>query len=101
MASKKKLIDAQDAVRLLRGKCVAKYPNSFLMGLLAAASEIEGMPEAEPVKHGQWEEQDYNWSEAWKCSACGEEWCFEYDPTEPTSRVNYCPNCGAKMDLED
>ena len=53
-----------------------------------------------PVRHGRWEEQDYDWSEAWKCSACGEEWCFEYDPTEPTTRVNYCPNCGARMDGE-
>lgn len=47
---------------------------------------------------GRWELQEYCWSEAWKCSVCGEEWCFEYDPTEPAEKVNYCPNCGAKME---
>lgn len=64
MAKEQRLIDANDAVRLLRGKCVAKYPNTFLMGLLAAASEIEQAPtvDAVPVvrckdcKH--WDEQD-------------------------------------------
>lgn len=95
MESKKKLIDAQDAVRLLRGKCVAKYPNSFLLGLLAAASEIEGMPEAEPVKHGRWVKAD---NLKPKCSVCGE---FHLYSWPDHKKCNYCPSCGAKMNLEE
>lgn len=88
-----------------KGRCkkVADYIEERDVAIAQLASygvSLGEKAELAPVKHGRWEEQDYNWSEAWKCSACGEEWCFEHDPTEPTARVNYCPNCGAKMDLE-
>lgn len=45
---------------------------------------IEAMPsvEAEPVRHGQWEH-------GMQCP-----FCKQIDTTKP----NYCPNCGAKMD---
>lgn len=48
--------------------------------------------DAEPVRHGKWEfrEDDVTWW--WMCSECGS---AEILPT------NYCPNCGAKMDLEE
>lgn len=51
-------VKKSDVIRLLRGECVAKYPQSFLLGLLAAASEIEKMPSgdvasgAAEVEHG-------------------------------------------------
>lgn len=54
--------------------------------------------DAVPVAHGRWECQDGDFSDNWKCSACGIEWFFEYDPTETETKVNYCPDCGAKMD---
>ena len=44
-----------------------------------------------PVKHGRWEHD--------VCSVCGEEW-FDYGRMKPM-RTDYCPGCGAKMDLED
>lgn len=50
MANEKRLIDKMEAVKLLRGKCVAKYPCTFLMGLLAAATEIEKSPEVDSVE---------------------------------------------------
>lgn len=66
--------------------------------------------DAEPVRHGRWV-QDYelyegmeDWSEApfVRCSECAHK---EYgadlnDYTAPDDLPNYCPNCGAKMDLE-
>lgn len=54
-----------------------------------------------PVVHGRWIEytkviipESYNkWEQAWKCSECGfNDGFVGYD---------YCPNCGAIMDLED
>jgi len=61
--------------------------------------------EAEPVKHGRWkkskkEKMYCDWEmNGWFdypeiCTNCG------YDATEDGMGVgNYCPNCGAKMDL--
>ena len=69
MASEKRLIYLQDAVKLLRGKCVAKYPNSFLMGLLASATEIEQMPTVDAV-------------EVVRCKDC--RWARPQDNREPT-----------------
>ena len=56
--------------------------------------------DAEPVRHGQWETKVYTIeSDGWiteyreeVCSECGE---------GQIGISNYCPNCGAKMDLEE
>ena len=42
-----------------------------------------------PVVHGRWKRYGRNLGE---CSNCGE---------IVNIRYNYCPNCGAKMDLEE
>lgn len=46
-----------------------------------------------PVMHGEWEPiiNAYRELEGWICKRCG---------TEAKQKSNYCPNCGAKMDLE-
>ena len=48
-----------------------------------------------PVRHGRWGNKKGGFFEFAACSLCGEE--------APTAGItpNYCPNCGAKMDLED
>lgn len=47
-----------------------------------------------PVMHGQWEPiiNAYGELEGWICKRCG---------TETKQKSNYCPSCGAKMDLEE
>lgn len=51
--------------------------------------------DAAPVKHGKWEDYGH-------CSCCGWGWSdLVYDRTEQMSRMNYCPTCGACMDLEE
>ena len=54
-----------------------------------------GIIEAEPVRHGKWE-----WYPKENCVICSE--CKEehYLGTYHQYSKNYCPNCGAKMDLE-
>lgn len=45
-----------------------------------------------PVRHGMWEVIDAEEPRRYGCSECKRlSWHME----------NYCPNCGAKMDLED
>ena len=51
-----------------------------------------------PVHHGRWEKQ----SGLYSCSECG--MTCPYDVQADVIEYwacNYCPNCGAKMDLED
>lgn len=57
------------------------------------ADGIEAIPAAdvEPVVHGR-KIEDGDIGVFYLCSLCGE--CLPYG-------ANYCPNCGAKMELED
>lgn len=67
--------------------------------------ELEAIPAAdvEPVRHGKWGRIGDSWDNRshFQCSVCGDEWCFEIDEdSQMLMNHNYCPNCGAKMDLE-
>ena len=52
---------------------------------------IESVPSEDvvPVRHGRWRDDD-------TCSECGEEPLTEY----AVDIMQYCPNCGARMDGE-
>lgn len=89
------------------------------------AEQIANAPtiEVEPMKHGHWileankERTNYRWNVTAECSECCDEkneiWagffpnvpdCIAIDvallSAESVKLSNYCPNCGAKMDLE-
>ena len=49
-----------------------------------------------PVKHGRWELRHVGHGHYWECSNCHTNPCIYV-----TKDTNYCPNCGAKMDLEE
>ena len=58
---------------------------------------IDSEPAADvaEVVHGRWiwnEEGEIDWEQFYRCSNCGDKEYWE---------SNFCPNCGAKMDLED
>ena len=71
-------------------------------------SDIDIIPDvdAATVVHGKWIDKgwdgDFSWridgrGSCWKvmaCSACGENLCS-------STKTDYCPHCGAKMDLID
>ena len=49
-----------------------------------------------PVRHGRWIEQEkYTFGTMYDCSICGDR------ILDNGHSWNYCPNCGAKMDLEE
>lgn len=62
-------------------------------GVESAIDIVKGFPAADvaPVVHGRWTNKEYGFA---KCSLCGDS--LEVDFTSS----NYCPHCGAKMDLE-
>ena len=63
--------------------------------LAVLAGDIESAPtvDAAPVVHGQWIERIVRGSPALICSQCRTDSGVNYD-------FDYCPNCGAKMDLQ-
>lgn len=78
------------------------YYDHYTDGFDECVDRVENFPAADvaPVKHGRWVDHCVR---DWHCSECGEEinkirhvdgYCYDDKPT-------YCPNCGAKMDLED
>lgn len=62
-------------------------------------NSIQTLPsiDAEPIKHGRWIDMQYPLAGHTfiSCSECGEK--LDIDGSYK-SIINYCPNCGAKMD---
>lgn len=61
------------------------------------AFEIAKLPVADvaPVKHGKWIRMDNDGEAISECSVC------KFPVSTFWNESTYCPNCGAKMDLED
>ncbi len=55
--------------------------------------------DGEPVRHGRWVHTDLaaHWRGKDECNQCG----YHEKDRRDLSRYKYCPNCGAKMDLEE
>lgn len=73
---------------------------------------IDDAPAADvaPVVHGRWEWFDedtgtpltgYEREWGWRCSRCKHELPDDYDDPDYRPMLDYCPNCGAKMDIKD
>ena len=62
--------------------------------------EIEAAPaaDAEPVRHGKWIENYAYGAWHYDCPFCDDGYATKKREKKP---VNYCPNCGAKMDKEE
>ena len=92
-------IKKEEAIRLLRGGCVGKYPSTFSAGITASANEISRMPDADvvEVRHGYWI-RDAHREEAY-CSLCNGITPVDCEK-ELFYESDFCPSCGAKMDGE-
>lgn len=68
--------------------------------IAGAMNAIDEMPAADvaPVRHGYWEELDEEG--CYCCSACDNPWII-IDGTPQDNDMNFCPNCGAKMDEKE
>lgn len=87
-----------------RGALLEAYDKAHKGPPGGARKLMEDAPAADvvPVKHGRWIPLEYDgyadgspvW-DLWECSECQEEHSGDEETLTP-----YCPNCGAKMDLE-
>ena len=72
-----------------REAAIAAVKHAWAKGLEPSQYlEIISAADVAPVRHGQWIDKG---SLSCRCSKCG---CKNYKETQ------WCPNCGAKMDLE-
>ena len=87
-----RLIDLSDG----RGLCRVIMEDDFKKAINKMPKGI--IADVAPVVHGRWEKQ----SGLYSCSECGK--TCPYDVQADVIEYwtcNYCPECGAKMDLED
>lgn len=73
--------------------------NEHILDLLA---DIKNAPPVTPQpKTGHWIEEDmFDGDIAYRCSECDEPFCL-IDGTPTDNMYNFCPNCGAKMEVEE
>ena len=72
-----------------------------LVDALMYCEWIKDYVDAVPVVHGRWIEKKLDNFRKWelRCSECGWVGISNYDAYDEPFDFNYCPNCGAKMDL--
>lgn len=90
------------------GNCLRQ--NYYIVGeavdKLAKCEDAEEQGLLVPVVHGRWvhTEEGVGWyiDEVAKCSVCQDSFVLgEMDFDDVVDNFNFCPNCGAKMDLEE
>lgn len=98
--SEKEYLDRETVIRKLNeiGGCDASsdWEEGFDKGIEVAVKVAEKLPAAEvaPVKHGEWTTIDG----ISRCSECG--YIPLYDNAiDDLFYSDYCPNCGAKMEV--
>lgn len=90
--------------------CIEPMPYAFVKQIIDNAPTVEvgyltncaNCERVEKIRakrpHGKWIEQtEYNGDTYYDCSICGNSWST-IDGTPWNNGMNYCPNCGAKMD---
>ena len=89
-----KYIDVEEFQKLL---------NLFVEGAKDTANKMVKVEDVAPVIHARWIGTEYDGYadgypvyDTYECSNCHEEHYGEVD-----TLTNYCPHCGAKMDLEE
>ena len=100
-------IKRDDAIEAVwkRIKQIGYEDNPYVLSIRQAVREIPAA-DAAPVKHGRWVETEeeicWHTENAVECSECGESYILdEWGYDEFKRFMNFCPNCGAKMDKEE
>ena len=92
-----KLIDKEALLKRMQNDPLFDLVEGYgVSGVINAEPTVD----AEPVRHGKWKQWDsYGFEDTYKCTACGESFVL-IEGTPITNGYKYCPNCGAKMDVE-
>ena len=100
-------LDKQKLLMALSDKYhdMSAMPASYYAGFQYAIKLIERLhisEEVTSVRHGRWIELNPAYG-IYECSVCGsaDGDCSDYCGTHSVKGQDWCPNCGAKMDLVD
>lgn len=94
-----RLIDADALLEDIRRKKKSGYPKNKNLSLYAASCVLHA-PTVEPAKRGKWIANTDDFTPAYRCSCCGYNRPMIAGESISQWLMNYCSNCGAKMDLE-
>ena len=86
--------------RIDADKLIAEYDRVHIGPPGGARKLMEEAPTADvaEVKRGKWIEKEEVYGDVYyTCSNCNNDWTT-IDGTPQENFMNYCPNCGAKMD---
>lgn len=68
------------------------------MTIAECSHEFKNKADLVEVKHGEWIEKEEIYGDVYyTCSNCNNDWTT-IDGTPQENFMNFCPNCGAKMD---
>ena len=93
METEKQLIYREDALNAVSSDyLMGSMPEHDLALLQTARRKLKALltVDAVEVVHGRWKQTGMHLL-PYECSVCG---------SKEEGRTNYCPNCGARMDLE-
>ena len=89
------LISRQEAIEALIDAGIVNYEaTGDGNGMIHAINVIKGLPSVEPKK-GKWILRDYGERIVHICSECG-----VHVPEPHADDYKFCPNCGAKMEVD-
>ena len=96
-----KMIEAKKVVPLIR---LILFDNPNIEKICKGMQDVVNIHtiEAEPVKHGRWENSTDDWfgTDVYTCSKCRESYVL-LEGTPKENLWHYCPNCGADMRGEE
>lgn len=92
-------IDKKELLAKAKAKQNGVFAAPVILNLIEKAPEVDVIE----VKHGEWEEYwDNDYMEYFhRCSKCKNDAPAKRDTYCDQVLTNYCPNCGAKMDLKE
>ncbi len=86
-----------DTIEELKSKAL---PKALLFDHLKKVIEVFPTEDFVPVKHGHWEyDKHFRFAECSECEA--EFYICDLEEISGDGFINFCPNCGAKMDGGD
>ena len=91
-----RLIDA-DALKHNFEKLCNRFGEDFHISVIETEIAAARNVDAVQVRHGKWTDAWIRGIEHYRCTECGE---YIEGVRLSNFYYNYCPNCGAKMDLE-
>lgn len=95
-----RLIDADALYDKIEERYEATQQGMRRVGHRQALFDICNAPTIDTVKHGRWIANTDDFTPAYRCSCCGYNRPMIAGDKASQWPMNYCSNCGAKMDLE-